>query len=241
MLEASLWGAFAAASLLLGAILTYALSPGKRTVAMIMAFGAGTLLSAVSFEMIGKSVALGDTEGIVPALLVGSVVYTLADFGVSRIGGRKHREEEANADEGSEFGIVIGTLLDGIPESFVMGITLAADGSASLAFIAAVFISNIPEGISSTAPLRARWSPQVVLAGWTLMAIVCGLIAGLGYLAVQNHPGTSGARVEAFAAGAVLTMLATTMLPEAVMYNRRPAGMVVILGYVTALALTLAD
>lgn len=240
MVEAVLWGGFAAGSLLLGAVIACTLAPGDRLLGLIMGFGAGTLLSAVSFEMIGKSIEQGQTEGIAGGLLVGSLVYAAADAGVSGLGGR-HRKIAGKADEGgSETGIIIGIVLDGIPESFVVGITLAGDGSASPAFITAVFISNLPEAITCTAGLRKRWSAGTIYAGWSAMVLLCGLMAGLGYVTVQNNPGWSGARIEAFAAGAVLTMLATTMMPEALRHAGRAAGVVTVLGYILALTLTLA-
>ena len=241
MVEAAFWGGIAASSLLLGALVAYVVAPSTRSVGIVMAFGAGTLLSAVSFEMIGRSIQSGDTDGIVAGMLCGSVVYWFGDWSLAKLGAHHRGRVQEESPSGPALGIVLGTVLDGIPESFVLGITLAVEGTVSAAFLAAVFISNVPEAIASTVGLKGRWSTVAIYSGWGAMVAVSSLMSGFGYVVVQSGHGTSGARIEAFAAGAILTMLATTMMPEAFKESGRVVGVVTVLGYILALTLTAVD
>jgi ZIP family zinc transporter len=146
--------------------------------------------------MIGKPVHRGEEQGISLGSLLGSVVYTAGDWGISQLGGHHRTKIESEHAVGAEAGIALGTVLDGVPESFVTGITLSAEGSASLAFIAAAFITNLPEAIASTAGLKRRWSAVDVYAGWTTTVALCALIAALGYAAAQAYSGYSGAALK---------------------------------------------
>jgi ZIP family zinc transporter len=136
-------------------------------------------------------------------------------------------------------GIVLGTILDGIPESLVIGISLLSGTSAGLAFLAAVAISNLPEAISATTGLRRiGWSNGHVFRLWGGVALLSALAAGIGYGALAGAPVEVAALVEAFAAGAVLTMLADTMMPEAFEEAGSIVGLATVLGYAAGALLT---
>ena len=133
---------------------------------------------------------------------------------------------------------VLGALLAGIPESAAIGISLLDGGGVGLAFVAAVFLSNVPEGMAASAGLLASGrSRGRILALWAVVMLASAIAAGTGYAVLgAAGPGLLGA-IQAFAAGAVLAMLATTMLPEAVDHAGRLVGLVTVLGFVLAFLL----
>ena len=135
----------------------------------------------------------------------------------------------------------LGALLDGVPESFVLGSTLAVGGSIDAAFLAAVFVSNVPEGAAGTTSLRAIGaSSRRVFLGWAALLVLSAVFAGLGFLLADVTP-KQGIYVEAFAGGAVLTVLADSMMPEAFRHGGRAVGLLTVLGYIVAGALSVAQ
>jgi ZIP family zinc transporter len=242
VLEAAFWGGLAASSLIIGAVIALVFRPGARVVGGIMAFGSGALISAVAYDLVADSLETGDMEWIVVGLLAGSLTYFAGDWYIDRLGG-EHRakiEGEPHA-EGSEMGIVLGTVLDGVPESFVTGISVVSGGGASLAFIVSVFVSNLPESLASTSGLhKSGWPTARIMALWTAITLLSGLSAALGYVVFDNVSGVEGVVVQSFAAGAILTMLAQAMMPEAFEKGGRLVGLVTVCGFIVALALTTA-
>jgi ZIP family zinc transporter len=239
VLEAALWGLFTAGSLLVGAGIVLAFRPGHRLVGLAMAFGAGALISAVAYDLVLDAF---DDQRVWPALglALGALAFYLGDTVIDRVGGhgRKSMMGEHQAS-GNAYAIVLGTVLDGLPESFVLGTSLVSGGAVSLAFIAAVFLSNLPEAISGTSGLRAAgWPSGRILGMWS--AVVAGSVvaAAAGYAALDAMPGLDGAIVLAFAAGSLLVMLADTMMPEAFQLGGRAAGLLTTLGFALAFALT---
>lgn len=220
MTQALLWGLVAAGSLLVGQLLATPLGGSKRTVGVMMAFGAGTLISAVGYELIPEeNLQLGWEIGA--AFLLGALVY----YAGARI-----------VDRGGSSGLALflGALLDGIPESFILGLGLALGGSISVAFFAAVLLSNIPEGLAGTADMRsAGVTERRVTLMWSSLAVVCGLVSLGGYL-VADHITRAGEIASAFAGGAVLTMLADSMVPESYERAGRVAGLMTVLGFLVA-------
>jgi ZIP family zinc transporter len=241
MAEAALWGLLAASSLVFGAVTALTIRLSHRVIGLVMAFGAGALISAVAYEMLGEAVAEGDSERVVIGLLTGSLVFYGADTVISRMGAsQRKRIQEHDPAEGQPQAIVLGTVLDGIPESLVIGMSLVDGGGASVALIAATFISNVPESIAATAGLKSRgWSSVGILAMWIGIAAVSAAAAALGYAIFEDATQT-GTWIEAFAAGAILTMLADAMIPEAYEASGRTAGVVLVMGFVASLSLTLA-
>jgi ZIP family zinc transporter len=229
LLEAFLWGALAASSLLAGYLLA-GRKLSDRTVGLIMGFGAGALISAIAYELVPESIL--DGWSIAAGFLIGALVFFAADWLVDRWGGEHRKHIPGKKKEGSGAAVFIGTLLDAIPESLVLGMTLASGGSISVAFIAAVFVSNLPEGVAGTMNLTgAGRSRHHVFWMWVVLVLVSAVGAMLGYVLVRAIPTTDGHFAQAFAAGAMLTMLADAMMPEAYLHGGRLTGLLTVLGF----------
>jgi ZIP family zinc transporter len=236
MIAALLWGGLAASSLLAGYLLAER-RLSNRTIGLIMGFGAGALISAIAYELVPES-AIGGWEMAV-AFVLGAVVFFSGDWLVDRWGGAHRKKIAGREVVGSGAAIFIGTLLDAIPESLVLGIGLALGGSISVAFLAAVFISNIPEAVAGTVNLTAAGhSRRSTLWMWISLVVVSAAAAVLGYALIQWVPTTDGDIVQAFAAGAMLTMLADAMIPEAFEHGGRLVGLSTVLGFAAAAALS---
>lgn len=220
MTAALLWGLLAAGSLLIGQALAAPLGRSTRVVGLMMAFGAGTLISAVGYELIPEeNLELGWAVGV--AFLVGALAYYVGARLVDR-GGSSGRA------------LFLGALLDGIPESFILGLGLALGGSISLAFLAAVLLSNIPEGLAGTADMRSAGVPgRRITVMWASLTVVCGGASALGFV-VADAGSHTGEIASAFAGGAVLTMLADSMVPESYERAGRVAGLLTVLGFLVA-------
>jgi len=237
---AFLWGAFAAGSLLLGQALAGPMERKRRLTGLLMGFGAGALLSAVAYELIPES-NLGHGLGIGLGVVLGAVTYFVLDRILDSSGAGTRQSIGAEKESGSGMAMFLGALVDGVPESFILGTTLALGGSVNLAFLTAVFVSNIPEGVAGTINLKAAGSTERhILRMWAALAITSGLAAALGYL-LAHATHVQGLYAEAFAAGGVLTMLSDSMLPEAFEHGGKPVGLLVVLGYLVAAALSFAQ
>jgi ZIP family zinc transporter len=234
---ALLWGAFSSASLYIGAALAAPMAGRPRLTGQVMGFGAGTLLSAVAYELVPES-SLEHGLGIGVCFAVGALVYYFADRIVDGRGGEARQQIHGEAPSGSGAAMFIGALLDGIPEAFILGVSLALGGSINAAFVAAVFVSNIPQGTAGTTSLRAAgYADRRIFRMWTALTVASAVVAALGYvLGKALH--VPGIYAEAFAAGAVLTMLADSMFPEAFSNGGKTVGLLVVLGYLVAGALT---
>lgn len=237
MLLAFLWGGLAAASLLIGYLLAE-LGLSNRTIGLIMGFGAGALISAIAYELVPES-AIGGWETPL-AFTLGAVVFFSVDWLVDRMGGMHRKNIAGEKEESSGAAIFIGTLLDAIPESLVLGIGLAIGGSISVAFLAAVFVSNLPEGVAGTVNLRAAgYSRPRTLWMWIALVLASAVSAALGYGIIQWIPAVGGGVIQAFAAGAMLTMLADAMMPQAFEHGGRLVGLFTVMGFAAAAALSL--
>jgi ZIP family zinc transporter len=233
MLAAFGWGLLAASSLLLGGVIALRWSVRDETLGMVMAFGSGVLISAVAFELVQEAFEIGGGSGRVGAgLALGSVVFFAGDALIDRRGGRDRKHSGGKQLDGSTLAIVLGILLDGVPESLVLGLTIVVSGTVSAAFVLAVALSNIPEAIAATSGLvKAGWRARSVLGLWALVAAVSGLAAVVGFSTLDTaSPGTV-AGVLAFAGGAILTMLADTMMPEAFQHGGKVVGLLTTLGF----------
>jgi ZIP family zinc transporter len=199
----------------------------------IMAFGAGVLISAVSFELVEEAVEVsGGLGGTTLGFFAGAMVFTLGDLGISKLGGRQHKNLTEEAQEAPPFSIVLGTILDGVPESAVLGLTILQTGEVGVAMLVAVFVSNLPESIAASSSLIvAGWKQSQVFLLWTGIAVVCALSAAAGYALLDGASPKTLAFMFAFAGGAILAMLATTMMPEAYEKARRWAGISTVFGF----------
>jgi ZIP family zinc transporter len=157
--ESFVWGLLAGSSLVIGGALAFLLPIGRRALGLIMAFGAGVLISAVAFELVEDAFETSAGEGgVALGLFAGSVLFFAGDTLIDRLGGSERKASSGNQATGSGLAIVLGIVLDGIPESLVLGLTVLEAGSVSAAFLVAVFLSNLPEAIAATTGLtQAGW------------------------------------------------------------------------------------
>ena len=242
MLEAFAWGLLAASSLIVGAAIALNFAVSQRLIGLVMAFGAGVLISAVAFDLIEEAVKKATGHGAVLAgVFVGCGVFFGGDWLIDRAGGERRKSSSGGEDD-SALAIVLGTVLDGIPESVVIGLTIYQGGAVGAAYLAAVLISNVPEALSSTSGLVERgWKHSSILGMWTLIALVSGVSSLIGYAAFKQASPDVVAFVLAFAAGAILTMLADTMMPEAYLHAGKLVGVVTTLGFATAFLIDQLD
>jgi zinc transporter, ZIP family len=236
VLEAFLWGGLAAASLLIGYLLA-GRGLSNRVIGMVMGFGAGALISAIAYELVPES-KLG-TGGMAVAFFFGAITFFGADWIVDHRGGAERKDIAGDTAAGSGSAIFIGTLLDNIPESIILGMSLAFGGTVSLAFLVAVFVSNLPEGLAGTINLKgAGRTSRSIFWMWTALVVISAACAGLGYLLIQWLPGADGHIAQAFAAGAMLTMLADAMMPEAFEDGGKLVGIFTVMGFLMAAILS---
>ena len=242
MLEAAIWGLIAASSLIGGALLGLFVPISRRVVALVMGFGGGALISAVAFDLTAEAFEAGGGPMTAIGLAVGALAFYAGDTALERRQQRgTPRTDDSPKPTTSGPAIVLGVLLDGIPESFVLGATLVGGGGVTISFLAAVFVSNQPEGLAGARDLRDEghevgW----IIRLWVIVVLASSVAAALGYLALSAMPGQSGAFVQAFAAGAILTMLADTMLPEAVQSGGPRVGLATVIGFALAFFLSVS-
>jgi zinc transporter, ZIP family len=234
------WGAVGASALLVGALIAYLTTPSPPVIATVMALGTGLLIGSVSFELIDEAVKQADVGTVGVFTLVGAGVFTIGDWYLARRGGNDRKDSGGAQAEGSPLAIVFGSVLDGIPESFVLGLTVL-QGGVSVALLVGVLLSNLPEGMSSSSGLRiAGWPRARVVRMWLIVIAVSAVSAALGYALLDPTHGNAAAFAEAFAAGALLAMVADTMLPEAFAVEGVLTGSLVAIGFALSLILSAA-
>jgi ZIP family zinc transporter len=238
-MEAGGWGLLAGSALLLGAAVGYLVDLPRRIIASIMAFGAGVLLSAVAFELVEEAYEQAGMEWAASGAIAGALIYTGCNVLLARRGARNRKRSNDRKDDGSGLALALGALLDGIPESIVIGTSLLAGGAVSVATVVAVFVSNVPEGLSSAAGLRAAGrSRAYVFALWSGIALISGLSAIAGYTILADAPATLLGWITALAGGAILTMVADTMIPEAFEDAHLLIGLITVTGFLLSFALS---
>lgn len=241
--EAGLWGLLGGLALVLGAAVAWFARVPPAVVAGVMAFGSGVLISAVAFDLVEEAAESGGLGPTAAGFLGGAVVYLAANAALARRGARHRKrsgDQQPSEDQqqGSGAAIAVGALLDGVPESVVLGVGLLGGGTVSLPVLAAVFVSNVPEGLSSAAGMkRSGRSAGYVFGVWGGIAAASGLSALVGYLALGSAPPEVIAVITAVAAGAILTMIADTMIPEAFERTRTLTGLITALGFLAAFAI----
>ncbi|WP_028651172.1 ZIP family metal transporter [Nocardioides halotolerans] len=245
-LQAGLWGLAAGAMLVVGAAIAWFVRVPRVVVAGVMAFGSGVLFSALAFDLVDEAERSGGLVATLVGLVAGAAAYVAANVALSRRGAarRKSDGEEQMSEQdqaGSGTAIAVGALLDGVPESIVLGLSLLGGGGVGVPVLAAIAISNLPEGLSSSAGMKRNGrSARYVFGVWGAIAVASGLAGLLGCLALDGASDPTVSVITAIAAGAILTMVADTMIPEAVARTQLWTGLITTLGFVTAFALTRA-
>lgn len=228
MLDAFTLGTLAQSSLLFAGLLVCWIDIPPRVVGVLAGFGAGALIAAVSFDLIGQAEHL-DTWQLALWMLVGLVVFLGGDYVVERRFGSE--------GTGGAMGIVVGSVVDGVPESVIFGIQVATGFPISLSFLTAVFVSNIPQAVAPSADLHtAGWSVRRLGGLWLLVVVACGVAAALGFLAADAFSGATGDRMAALAAGGLLAMLTNSLIPFAYERGRALAGVATVVGFCVSLA-----
>jgi ZIP family zinc transporter len=240
VIAAFAWGLGAASSLLLGGVVSLRWPISKRVLGLVMAFGAGVLISAVAYDLVQE--AFGVADGgvwIAIGLTAGAVTFYVGDALIDRMGGANRKSMVSSDQAQSPLAIVLGIVLDGIPESIVIGLTLLGGGVIDIAVVFAVFLSNVPEAFAATTGLRdSGYKPAQIVRLWVLVMLVSGLAAAVGFGIAGNFGGNFVALIDAFAAGAILTMLADTMIPEAYQFAGAQVGLATTLGFGLAFAIS---
>ncbi|HEU4980723.1 MAG TPA: hypothetical protein VFT14_05860 [Solirubrobacterales bacterium] len=239
MLTAAAWGLLGASSLLIGAVLGLVLRIPERAVGLILGFGAGTLISAVAFELTEEAYALGGADTVALGLALGALTYFTGDELLIGKGTKDPTAGRGASESDDARALVLGAVLDGIPESAVIGLSLLGGGSVAVPVLAAVFISNLPESISSSTEMRsAGVGNRHVIAVWLSVMLVSALAAAIGYGLLAGASDDWVGLIEAFAGGAVLTMLADTMMPQAFREGGRAVGLLTVFGFSLAYLLS---
>ena len=228
MLEAFGLGTLAQASLLLAGLLVCWVTVPSRLVGVLAGFGAGALIAAVSFDLISEAEQLESWEFAL-WMLIGVAIFLGGDYLVERRFGSE--------GAGGAMGIVVGSVVDGVPESIIFGIQVATGFPISLPFLAAVFVSNIPQAIAPSADLAASgWSPARLGRLWLLVVLACGVGAALGFLAADQSSAITGDRMAALAAGGILAMLTNSLMPFAFERAGALAGAATVVGFCVSLS-----
>lgn len=243
MLNAFLLGLLATSSLMIGGIIASRFSLGKRTLGIIMAFGAGALISAVSYELIYEAIKLAKGTGF-PAfgLFAGAFTFFISDKLIEKIGAGNRMNLNASHQSKLLVPMVLAIILDGVPESIVIGLGIFEKGSVSLAMLVAVFVSNLPEAIAGSTGMKAGgWKRKKILILWLIIALVCAAATVAGFSLFSNVEDHWLSFIQAFAGGAILVMLANSMIPESYEHGGKLSGLFTILGFAGSVAVVVFE
>lgn len=244
-IQATFWGLVSGGALVLGAVLVYLVPINQRVVGGIMAFGSGVLISALSFELMEVAFEEAGLIATTIGFLGGAAIYTASNRLLAAWGARHRKrsgEQQPSESEvgGSGTAIAVGALLDGIPESMALGLSiLHGAGTVSVATLVAIFLSNLPEGLSSSAGMRRSGRSRTYIFGvWITIALLSGLSALIGYTVFGGFSLFVVAATTAVAAGAIMAMIVDTMIPEAFAETHDFAGLITVLGFLMSFTLS---
>jgi zinc transporter, ZIP family len=226
------WGAIAASSLVLGALLGLARQWHDGLIGLVLGFGAGALISSISFELAAEGFRLGGPQPLALGIAAGALAFFFADRGVERLGRRL-------CGGAAGLPLALGALLDGIPEQAVLGLGLAQGEGVSVALLVAIFVSNLPESIGSATDMKAGGiRPRVIILLWIAVAAACALATLGGYALARVTAERFEGAVDGFAAGALLVMLVGSMIPEATRKAGEKTGLAAVFGFAVAAGLS---
>ncbi len=243
MLTTALAAGAAIGTLLIGAAVALIWDIPRTIVAAIMAFGAGVMLATLALELVAESREAAGIRPVVIGFGVGAVLYVGGDRLVERLLSRhdaRHRSRNIHSRRGTAHpggggAFAVGALLDGIPESLVIGVLVALTGGFPAAMVVAIGLSNIPEGLAgSAAMLRAGRSKRTILGLWSSITVISMVAAVLGTAALSSAPPEVLAFVVSLAAGALLAMVSNAMIPEAYEEDHWLSGLIVAAGFLVA-------
>jgi ZIP family zinc transporter len=238
MSEAAFWGFISAVPLVIGCLVGLHWAIPSKIVGLVMALGAGALISAVAYELVDEATAVaGGTGWPIIGIAAGALVFFVGDYLIDRKGGADRKDISGDeSHDGNGKAIALGSLLDGVPESIVIGASLVAGGGVSIAVVAAAIISNFPEGLGGTTSLMSSGSTsRKVLGVWVGIVAISAVAAAVGYTVLDDAPKEVGAFFQMFAAGAMLTMLTDSMIPESHEEGGNAAGLFTVIGFCLAI------
>jgi ZIP family zinc transporter len=242
-IQAGLWGLLAGGALVVGASIAWVARVPQKLVASLMAFGAGVLISALAFDLVDEAASTGGLTATVVGFLVGAAVYVAANVALDQRGARHrkrsaHQQPSEQEQGGSGAAIAVGALLDGVPESIVLGLSLLSGDGVGVPVLAAIAISNLPEGLAAAAGMKnAGRGARYVFGVWGGIAVISGLAGFIGVLALDSASPQTVAVITATAAGAILAMVADTMIPEAFERTHLYAGLIATVGFIVSFAI----
>jgi ZIP family zinc transporter len=245
VIEAGFWGLVSASSLLVGAAIAFAVPVHHRIQGLILAFGAGVLFGAVAYELVEEAIEASVTSFDVGlGFAAGALTFYVGSVALERMQARPRgagRLASRRNARSAGLAIVLGAVLDGIPESVVIGLSLLGGSGVTISLLVAVFLSNVPESLGATEDLEAGGLSRPGIAGlWALVVLASGLAAALGFGLLGGAPAWLIVAIQAFAGGAILTMLAESMIPEAYEKGGRAVGLTTALGFALAAFLSFA-
>jgi len=234
---AAFWGMVAGIALLIGALMGYYIPIQQKIIGSIMAFGAGVLISTIAFELMDKARKQGGFYAVAIGFLMGSLVYTVANNLLTGNGAKNRKrsgDQQATELPQDQRGVslAMGALLDGVPESIAIGLGMIKGGTVEIVTVLAIFLSNIPEGLSSSAGMKKAGRSKVfIFSIWTIIAVLSSAASWAGYTFFFNFSDAVNATITAFAAGAILSMLSITMMPEAYEDTQSYTGLITVSGF----------
>lgn len=239
MLAAAIWGAVASLSLFLGSIIGIYLSISKKFIAYLMALGVGVLIGASSFDLLIESVHKSGIFVTSASFLGGALIFTIIELFLQKKGGSSRKRSNKKPVGHSGLAIYIGTLMDAIPESLIIGLHLLNNKQVDFLFVIAIFISNLPESLSSTVGLvKDGYSRSKIIFLWTSVVVISSISSIIGYSFLANTSTNMMASIESFGAGGLIAMVCSTMLPEAFENGGPIIGFICCLGLVISLSFT---
>lgn len=243
MLNALLWGLIANSSLILGGLIGSWFTLSKRMLGIILAFGAGTLFSAVAYELVFESVRMAKGSGFTAiGFFIGAMTFFLMDAMLTKMSGGSGEDDSQSGKARLIIPMILGIVLDGIPESAVIGIGILEKGVVSVAILIAIFLSGGPEAIAGTAGMRsAGWSRLKIIGLWSVICIILSLSTVAGYRLFGNASVHTLQFVNSFAGGAILMMLSNSMIPESYEFSGKLAGIFTVLGFALSVTIIILE